>query len=176
MAREPWRNPRTGRPISGDYEKRLRRAGIRRGEYEAGRVSSRRLGAARGHAETPERPGQAARRPERFARYRRREIPIRVMTDQGPFLIRGLKQQDRSKVGRHWNAVSDSLSQGSDRPLRRYRRSYVGGYDDVEISPIEGPEDFRPIGRVKLAASLSDILGAVERDVPLSFEFIYEEQ
>lgn len=175
MARTPWINPRTGRPISGDYEKRLRRRGVRRGEYEAGKVSSRRLKAARGHAQTPERPQEAERRPERFERYQRRAKALRTMTDRGPYWIRGLRQQDRAKIGRHWNDVGKALDQGNGRSVRKYRNAYVGDYDDVEISSSGEENSYRPARRIPLASSFDQISTAVERDLPLSFEFIYEE-
>lgn len=51
---------------------RYERAGIGRSAYESGAS----LKAARGHGQTPERPAEALRRPERFERYLsiRREI------------------------------------------------------------------------------------------------------
>lgn len=51
--------------LSSGTQRRYERNGVSRAEYEAG-VS---LKAARGHAETPERPSEALKNPERYESY-----------------------------------------------------------------------------------------------------------
>lgn len=58
--------------LSNDYRKRLQRAGITQGDYEAG--SS--LANARGHAQTPERPERAERNPKKYGNYLQRRASL----------------------------------------------------------------------------------------------------
>lgn len=54
--------------LSSDYRTRLLRKGITQEAYEAGAS----LKAARGHAETPEHPEEAAKNPQKYKKYVRR--------------------------------------------------------------------------------------------------------
>lgn len=150
--------------------------------------------AARRHAKTPEHPGEAERAPQKFREYlasnrriaiARRRTPIRVMTDQGVFWVRGLKKYDRTRVAIHWQRVGAAQRLDSNAPLRPYRKSYVGGYSGVEISfSLNDPDDDNsyellesdkggPIPKIKLADNLDPINTAVQQNQPVHFEFIY---
>jgi hypothetical protein len=69
-----WRNPRTGALISEAYQRRLLKNGIAKREYETGRAAkSGKLGAARGHAATPEHGlKDAAKNPDKYQDYLRK--------------------------------------------------------------------------------------------------------
>jgi hypothetical protein len=75
-----WISPKTGRPISPDYQRRLIRNGIGKRSFESGAAArSGKVTAARSHAETPEHGARdAVRRPEKFRKYlekKDRELP-----------------------------------------------------------------------------------------------------
>lgn len=184
MANRNWQN------LGEESQKRYLRWGTSQGwsrrrlirYYESGRS----MKAARGHKRTPEAPSEAARAPERFREYltstrraaiQRRKLPVRVMTDDGVYWVRGLKKYDRIRVARHWNRVGKAQRTDSDAPLRPYRNSYVGGYDGIEISfGLNDPDEddtYEPVLRVKLADNLEPINTAVRQAQPVSFEFVY---
>lgn len=185
MAKRNWQS------LGGDSQKRYLRWGKSRGwsrrkligYYERGGS----MKAARSHSKTPEHPSEATAKPERFREYlaskrriaiSRRQTPIRVMTDDGVYWVKGLKKYDRSRVARHWNRVGAAQRAGSDAPLRPYRNSYVGNYDGIEISfGLNDPDEddsYEPVLRVKLADTLAPIETAVRQAQPVNFEFIYE--
>ncbi|GAU71623.1 hypothetical protein SSP35_59_00030 [Streptomyces sp. NBRC 110611] len=102
MARKGWND------LSPDYRRRLERAGIGQIAYAAG-VD---LSVARGHKETPERPTQAERWPERYAGYTerrsRRQRTTRALTvERGEIFITGLRSADWRKVSAHWSFVDE---------------------------------------------------------------------
>lgn len=69
MLRRGWSS------LSANYRKRLARGGVSRGSYESGAS----LRKARGHAQTPERPGQGLQRPEFQPYYQRRPAPQYIL-------------------------------------------------------------------------------------------------
>jgi len=58
--------------LSSDYRTRLLRKGITQEAYESGAS----LKAARGHADTPEHPEDAARQPSKYQKYRQNAIRL----------------------------------------------------------------------------------------------------
>lgn len=148
--RNPWISPKTGQPISEDYEKRLRRRGIGRREFESGRVSSRRMRAARGKANTPERPSLAEKEPQRYREYLKRTIqrqqdpsdrrrslsPIRIYAREHGLILRVVpSQEERTLIGKHNNAVKRFLRTGDRAALDMFFGKKIAGFD-----PITGDE------------------------------------
>lgn len=94
--------------ISSNYRTRLERAGITRESYESGAS----LSAARGHANTPERPLSAGEpvAPKYQKWYNERyNSPIKVLTDEGEKWLVSVSKADRSLIGSHWNAMRSYL-------------------------------------------------------------------
>lgn len=120
--------------LDENYRARLERKGIDRAAYESG-VS---LKAARGHRETPERPQEAARRPDEFRAYRVRNAKyIDVLTDDGLRRVR-LDKADRSKVARHWNAAKMWAKRGQVEKINAMAGATVQDVDTGERIPLTG--------------------------------------
>lgn len=100
MARKGWDQ------LSTSVRRRYERAGVTRDYYESGGSLSK----ARGHSATPERPDRADRNPRKYRGYMRRNVIMKVATTDGPVLVTGMEKEDRSKVGSHYNAIHNQLS------------------------------------------------------------------
>ncbi|MBB5156607.1 hypothetical protein BJ970_004141 [Saccharopolyspora phatthalungensis] len=106
------------------HRRRLERKGFTRESHAAGQSQKE----ARGHGNTPERPDQARRDPERYKKYLQARRTLRVVTTEGIVTVSGLRKKDRSTVARHWNAIGRYLDSGKTDSLSKFDGKMIGGY------------------------------------------------
>jgi hypothetical protein len=112
------------------YERHARREGISPDEIRRYYESGGSMSAARGHAQTPERPERAQAQPERHREYlrspRRGGKTMLVLTTGGVTEVPHLSKTERTRVAKHWNAVRHYLETGDTKRLYRYESKTVG--------------------------------------------------
>jgi hypothetical protein len=151
--------------LSQNYRERLERHGYTKEMHEAGVPKN----AARGHANTPERPTDAIKDPERYSGYldRRKEagkdmpvieddpnageaFPAFVERDDPLDLDiavhRGWSPRDRGMIARHWNGIGQynmakKESNAFAKHVGRFKNKTVGGYRGIPKYKLETRRD-----------------------------------